>query len=57
VKREVINLDGFWVEQTRIYEDFGQGFQKELEARYGLHEQTINHDFDINKCTRKLGLV
>jgi hypothetical protein len=24
-------------------EDFGQGFQKEFEARYGLHEQVVNH--------------
>jgi hypothetical protein len=24
-------------------EDFGQGFQKESEARHGLCEQTINH--------------
>jgi hypothetical protein len=24
-------------------EDFGQGFQKEFEARHGLREQTIIH--------------
>jgi hypothetical protein len=24
-------------------EDFGPGFQKEFEARHGLHEHTINH--------------
>jgi hypothetical protein len=24
-------------------EDFGQGFQKEFEARHGSHEQTVNH--------------
>ena len=35
-------------------EDFGQGFQKEFEARYGLQEQIVNHFFDINKCTKKL---
>ena len=35
-------------------EDFGQGFQKEFEARYGLREQTVNHFFDIHKGTRKL---
>jgi hypothetical protein len=38
-------------------EDFGQGFQKEFEARYGLHEQIVKHFFDINKCTRKLWLI
>jgi hypothetical protein len=27
--------------------------KKEFEARYGLHEQIVNHFFDINKCTRK----
>jgi hypothetical protein len=37
-------------------EDFGQGFQKEFWARHGSREQTINR-FDVNKCTRKLGLV
>ena len=26
-------------------EDFGQGFQKEFEARHGLREQTINQFF------------
>jgi hypothetical protein len=26
-------------------EDFGQGFQKEFEARHGLREQTINQLF------------
>jgi hypothetical protein len=24
-------------------EDFGQGFQKEFEGRYGLYEQIVNH--------------
>jgi hypothetical protein len=37
-----------------LNEDFGQGSQKEFEARYGLHGQTVNHFFDIHKGTRKL---
>jgi hypothetical protein len=28
-----------------LNEDFGQGSQKEFEARYGLREQTVNHFF------------
>jgi hypothetical protein len=28
-----------------LNEVFGQGSQKEFEARYGLREQTINHFF------------
>jgi hypothetical protein len=37
-----------------LNEDFGQGSQKEFEARYGLREQTANHFFGIHKGTRKL---
>jgi hypothetical protein len=29
----------------KLNEDFGQGSQKEFEARYGLREQTVNHFF------------
>jgi hypothetical protein len=35
-------------------EDFGQGFQKEFEARHGSREQTINH-FDITSAQGSLG--
>jgi hypothetical protein len=28
--------------RREFIEYFGQGFQKEIEVRYGLHEQTIN---------------
>jgi hypothetical protein len=50
VKGEVINLDGFSVEQRRLNEDFGQGSQKEFEARYGLREQTVNHFFTYTRA-------
>jgi hypothetical protein len=26
-----------------LNEDFGRGFQKEFEARHGLHEKIVNH--------------
>jgi hypothetical protein len=38
VKREVINQMASRLSRGEFNEDFGQGFQKEFEARYGLHE-------------------
>jgi hypothetical protein len=32
----------FGLNRGEFNEDFGQGFQKEFEARHGLREETIN---------------
>jgi hypothetical protein len=40
----------------KFNEDFGQGFQKEFESRYGLCEQTVNQFF-LRKQVHKEALV